>query len=110
MSKRLFDHDPLTGTTEWFESTDDGFRIYSEMDAAPILDMNAAKRSEGRSYYAADPDMWKVASVPNLLLIHWATEMGVPVDKVFSNEFAEIVTRKLNDIEFRKLKTADVRI
>ena len=110
MSKRLFDYDPLTGTTEWFESTDDGFRIHSEMDAQPILDLNAHKRNEGRSYYAADPDMWKVASVPNLLLIHWATELGIPPDKVFSEEFAEVVTRKLNDIEFRKLKTADVRI
>ena len=110
MSKRLFDYDPLTGQTEWFEATDDGFKIYTEMDAAPILDLNARKRAEGRSYYAADKDMWKVASVPNIMLIKWATELGVPVDKVYSDEFAEIVTRKLNDSEFRKLKTADIRI
>ncbi len=110
MSKRFFDHDPLTGQTSWFESTDDGFQIYTEMDAEPILDLNAAKRSMGRDYYAADKDMWKVASIPNIMLIKWATEMGVPVDQVFSDEFAAIVTRKLNDSEFRKLKTADINI
>ncbi len=110
MSKRFFDYDPLTGTTEWFEATDDGFRIYTEMDAAPILDLNAHKRSMGREYYAADKDFWRVASVPNIMLIKWATDMGVPVDKVYSDEFAEIITRKLNDSEFRNLKTADVRI
>ena len=110
MSKRLFDHDPLTGQTEWFEATDDGFRIHTTMDAAPILDLNAHKRGEGRSYYAADPNMWKVASIPNIMLIHWATELGIPVDKVYSDEFAAIITKKLNNSEFRKLKTADVTI
>lgn len=110
MSKRFFDYDPLTGTTQWFEATPDGFRIHSEMDAAPILNANATKRSMGRSYYAADPDMWKVASIPNILLIKWATDMGIPADKVYSDEFAAIIAKKVNDSEFRKLKTADVNI
>ena len=39
-----------------------------------------------------------------------ATELGIPVDKVYSDEFAAIITKKLNNSEFRKLKTADVTI
>lgn len=110
MSKRFLGYDPLTGMKEWFESTDDGFVIHQEADVAPILDENARKRSAGREYYAKDPDMWRVGSVPNILLLKWAQELGVPADKVYSDEFAEIVARRLNDIDFYKLKTADVRV
>ena len=110
MSKRFFDYDPLTGTTQWFEATDNGFMIHSEADVEPILDANAAKRSAGRAYYAADKDMWRVASVPNILLLKWATELGIPGDHIFGDEFAAVVAKRLRDIDYRKLKTADVRI
>ncbi len=111
MSKRFFDYDPLTGKTEWFEDLGkDGFAIHSEMDVEPILEANKARQSMGRAYYAKDPDMWHLASVPNILLLQWAQEYGIPPDKVFSDEFAEITGRKLASSEFRYLKTADVRL
>lgn len=110
MSKRLFDYDPFTGVTQWFEATDKGFNLHSEADVAPILDENARKRSAGRAYFAKDPDMWKVGSIPNIMLLKWATELGVPADKVYSDEFAEVIAKRLNDSDFAKFKTADVRI
>lgn len=110
MSKRLFDYDALTGTTQWFEATDDGYRIFSECDVSPILEENARKRSAGRAYYAADPDMWRIGSVPNIVLLQWATELGVPADSVYGPEFAEIVAKRLNCSDFAKLKTADVTL
>lgn len=112
MSKRLFSHDPLTGITEWYEETDDGegFRIYSEQDATAIIEENRKKRAAGRAYYAKDKDMWKVASVPMVLMMKWGEEQGVPGDRLFGDEMAEITARKLNDPDYRHLKTADVRI
>lgn len=111
MSKRLFDHDPFTGITQWFVPTeDDGFAIISEGDVEPILDANARKRAMGRQYYASDPDLWKVGSVPNIVLLKWATELGVPAHMVYSDEFAEIVAKRLNDSDFRNFKTADVSV
>lgn len=40
--KRLFDHDPLTGITEWFhmEDGDDSFTIQTTQDAAPLIEAN----------------------------------------------------------------------
>jgi hypothetical protein len=112
MSKEFFSHDPLTGITEYYEETDDGkgFRIYSEQDATSIIEANRKKRAEGRSYYARDPDMWKVASVPMVLMLKWGTEQGVPGERLFGDEMADITARKLNDPDYRHLKTADVRI
>lgn len=110
MSKRLFDYDPFTGVTQWFEATDKGFNLHSEADVAPILDENARKRSAGRAYYAKDKDMWKVGSVPNIVMLQWATELGIPPDRVYSDEFAGIIAKKLACSDFAKLKTADVRI
>lgn len=110
MSKRIFDHDPLTGETTYFEATDEGFNLITEADVEPILDLNAQKRSMGRQFYAADKDFWKYASVPNIVLLKWAGELGIPGDKVFSDEFAEIVGRKLRSSEFYKLKVADITL
>ena len=110
MSKRFFDHDPLTGETSYFEATETGFNIHTEADVAPILDANAEKRSLGRQFYAADPDFWKYASVPNIVLLKWAGELGIPGDKVFSDEFAEVIGRRLRSSEFYKLKVADIQL
>lgn len=111
MGKRFFDYDPLTGTTEHFESTEDGgFRIYTTAPTDPIVESNKAKKSMGRDYYAKDPDMWRVASIPNIILLKWAEELGVPPSKVFSEEFSEIIARRINCSDYRDFKTADVTI
>lgn len=110
MSKRLFDVDPLTNTKTWFVSTDKGFDLITETDVSPIIESNKAKQSMGREYYAADKDMWRVASIPNIVLLQWATELGIPASKVYSDEFAEVINKRINSSDFRDLKTADVRI
>ena len=110
MSLRPFSYDPLTGTRVLYEDTPDGFRLHSTQDAEPILDHNDRLRSLGRSYYAADPNFWHIASIPNNVLLHWAIQDGVPPDMVFSDEYADRVAKRLNCSDFRKLKTADVTV
>lgn len=110
MGKRVLSHDPLTGVTEYFEATPEGFNIHTVQDVDPIIEMNKAKQREGRGYYAKDKDMWRVASIPNTVLLDWAVKDGVPPGMVFSAEYADRIARRLNSSEFRDLKTADVRI
>ncbi len=107
MSKRFFDHCPMTGVTEWFEDTDDGFMIHYEQDAEPTIELNKAKQSMGRAYYAKDPDLWKVASIPIGVQYKWLIEHGVDV---MQRDHWPKVKRLLNDPEWRYLKTAEIII
>lgn len=107
MSKRLFDHCHMTGVTEWFEDTDDGFNIHYEQDAEPIIELNKAKQSMGRAFYAKDPELWKVASIPIGVQYKWMVEHGVDV---MNKDHWPKVKRLLNDPEWRYLKTAEVII
>ena len=107
MTRTLFDHNPVTGVTIWWEDTDDGFLLHYEQDAEPVLDLNHAKQMEGRSFYAADPDLWKVASIPVNVLNDWAIRYGIDIN---NPDHADRVARMLNDVDYRKLKTADIVI
>ena len=109
MSRRLFDYDPDSLTTTWFEDTDDGFRLITTQDAEPVLEANKALRGgSGREHWKGDFRL--EATVPFTVLLKWAEEDGVPPGMVFSDEYARRIVRRLNDSDFRNFKTADVRI
>ncbi len=107
MSKRFFDHDPVTGITEYYHDTDDGFAISYHQDCEAILDLNKLKQSAGRAYYAEDPDCWKVASIPIVVQYKWMIEHGVDV---MNKDHWDKVRQLLNSNEYRYLKTAEVII
>jgi hypothetical protein len=107
MSKRFFDHCPMTGVTEWYEETDAGFNLHYEQDCEPIVEMNKAKQSAGRAYYAKDNEMWKVASIPITVQYQWLTKHGVDI---MNKDHWPGVKRLLNDPEWRYLKTAEIII
>lgn len=56
MTKRLFDYDPLTGVTEWFEydDTNDTFTICNSQDVEAIVEHNKAKFNE----FTSARDAW----------------------------------------------------
>lgn len=56
MSKRLFDHDPITGITEWFEYDEsaDNFTIQTTQDATELLRINEISRSN----FSSGKDRW----------------------------------------------------
>jgi hypothetical protein len=70
MTKRFFDHDPLTGITEYFEydESDDSFTIQTQQDVSGIIALNQAHMRE----FSSGKDRWgdgfdhrtKVASIP----------------------------------------------
>jgi len=108
MTKRLFDYDPMTGIKTWFEDLDgDKFALHTEQDVAPILNANKEKANMGRDYYAASKDMWRVASIPASVQMKWMIEDGIDI---YNEEHAPRVKKKLNDPDWRHLKTANVII
>lgn len=108
MKKGLFDYDPLTGMRITYEDTEDGgFLLHYSQDAEPVLDANARKRGLGRAYYAADPDMWRVASIPIGVQMEWLTKYGIDV---YNPEHEKAVVKLLNDPDWRYLKTGEIII
>lgn len=105
--KRIFDYEPDTGITTWYEDTEDGFALRYEQDAEPIIELNKTKQSMGREYYARDNEMWRVASIPSVIQMKWMIEKGVDV---YNPDHWPAVQRLLNDPEWRYLKTAEVII
>lgn len=93
----------------WWIDGDDGksFHLKYEQDVEPILDLNKAKQSAGRAYYAQDHEMWRVASIPVVVQYDWMTKHGVDVH---NPDHWPRVQRLLNDPDWRYLKTAEIII
>ena len=111
MSKRFFDYNPYTKTTQWFiDNEDGGFSIAYEQDCQDIIDANKEKASYGRDYYVSkdqEGEYHKVGSIPLNIWFQWLNEDGVDA---FAPGNEEYLTRKLNDPEWKYLKTAEVII
>ena len=105
---REFSYDPLSGVrTQYEDLGDEGFALHTTQDVAGVLDDNKAKRNAGREYYAADKDMWRVASIPAVIQMDWLTKHGVDL---YNPEHTDGVKKLLNSSEYRYLKTAEIII
>lgn len=107
MSRRLFKRDPARALNIWWEDTDDGFVLHYEADSQPVIEANKVKQRAGRQYYAHDPEMWRVASIPIGVQYKWLIEDGIDV---LNEDHWPRVQRKLNDPDWRYLKTAEIII
>jgi hypothetical protein len=105
--KTELSYDPESGLRVEYEDTPEGCLLHYSQDAEPILELNKAKQSAGRAYYARDPDMWKVASIPIGVQMKWLIEYGIDI---YNEDHWPGVRRLLNDPEWRYLKTAEIII
>jgi len=102
--------DPETGIKEWFIDTPDGFQIAYEQDCEAILESNKEKQSYGAEYFkskGAEGEYWKVASIPIVIQYKWMIEDGIDI---MNRDHMPKVIQKLNDPDWRYLKTAEVII
>jgi hypothetical protein len=107
MSKILFELDPARGLRIDYEELEGGgVALHYSQDVEPVLDLNKDKRNTGRSYYAHDPDMWRVASIPIVVQYEWARRYGIR--DVTAPEYEPLLRRLLNDPEWSYLKTAEI--
>jgi hypothetical protein len=107
--KHFFEYDPERGLRIDYEELEGGkIALHYTQDVEPVLDLNGHKRNAGRAYFASDPDMWKVASIPIVVQYEWARRYGVR--DVTAPEYQPLLRRLLNDPEWRYLKTAEIII
>jgi hypothetical protein len=106
-SERFFDYDPLTGITETFVETDNGFAIKHSQDVTPFIELNKAKQSSGKDYWRAGGDLRHEATIPMGVQYEWLTKYGVDV---YNPDHTEGVVKLLNNPEWRYLKTAEIII
>ena len=110
MGKRFLEYDAERGLRIDYERLDDeggGYRFYYTQDVEPLLESNKAKVNAGRDYYAADPDLWRVASIPIVVQYEWLRRYGV---NIYDPDHMKRVEQLLNDPEWRYLKTGGMII
>lgn len=105
MSRELFSRDPMTGMTVWFDYNEltDEVTLEYEQDVEPILETNKAMQNSSEYTSAGiKSDMWHYAQIPIGVQMKWLIEDGI--DIYDDNAWPQIY-RKLNDPEYRYLKT-----
>lgn len=75
-------------------------------DVEPILDHNKALQNTPQR----TESFRHVGTVPNVILEKWINEEGAPVLSMSAHEFKRFIRRKLNDPDYRWLKTTDGRL
>ena len=110
MSRRLLDYDPLTGVTTYhhYDEMSDTTAIETVQDVTPTLEVNKAMANDDDyKRHGIKQSWWHVASIPVVVQEKWLREDGV---NVFNPDHWPAVKRKLNDIEYRYLRTATGRV
>jgi hypothetical protein len=109
MSLIAKDYDPFTGMTTEYFSRGGKLTIRRSQDVEPYLVQNQqelnARSSKARVGIASGVGV-KVASIPPALVEKWLKEEGF---NIFTASEVEIA-RKLNDPDYRKLRTAHGRV
>jgi hypothetical protein len=89
----------------WVETRahyDDGKLIFERVqDVEPILDHNKALQNTAQKR----GDFRHIGTIPNVILEKWMNEEGAPVLTMSKDEFARFIRRKLNDPDWRHLRT-----
>ena len=101
MTERLFDHDPLTGMTTWFSSSDEDGGTWNfryEQDCGAVLDVNKEAQADG---FDRRSELWHAARIPAVIQMEWMTKHGVCL---WDKSHADGVKRLLNDPDYRYLR------
>ncbi len=93
-------------TTRFHQDSDGSFTVQRVQDVEPILEMNKALQN----WQQKTTSFRHIGSVPNVILEKWITEEGAPVLSMSGHEFKQFIRRKLNDPDYRWLKTTDGRL
>jgi hypothetical protein len=75
--------------------------VHHRQDCEPIIERNRALRA------LPQKSDWgrHIASIPNAILLKWMLEEGVPVFGMPAHEWDRFLKKKLNDPDWRELRT-----
>jgi hypothetical protein len=98
---------PMTGveTRYFYDEQTDGIIVERWQDVEPILDLNKANKSERPDF--KHTDNWHAASIPGVVLEKWKNEDGLDF---FNQNHLDGIAKRLNDSEFRDLRTGDFKL
>ena len=105
--RRLLDFDPLTRESVYFEMQDGIATLHQTQDVSHIIEAN--KMMANDTDYTAKgikSDWWHYARIPNIVAFKWLKEDGIDI---FNKAHKRRVWAKLNDPEFKYLKTTGKR-
>ncbi len=94
------------GVAHYWRDTEEGGEILSLQDVASILEDNRAQYNHNDGYNA-DRSMRRVAYIPQIIIQKWLNEEGLDV---WNPEHKQRLMRKLNDPDWRYLRTAEGRL
>ncbi len=86
----------------WRTRPEGGWDIAVRQDADPFLDMNRAMANENDGY-SPSRDLRRAASIPIGVAMKWLIEEGLDI---YDPDHGERLMRKLNDPDWRYLRTA----
>lgn len=108
MSKSLFlPAEHASDVAHFWEDTEDGAVIHSVQDVGPVLEWNKAAQNHNDGY-TADRTMRRAAFIPNIIRNKWLQEEGW--DAYRPDLYGDKLIQKLNDPEWRYLRTAPGRL
>ena len=96
------------GVLSTFEDHEDGIVIRETQDVTSALDKNKARQNMGR-HRTQDGSLELVASIPNIITTKWLNEDGVNWLALPKKERRAYLARKLNDPDWRYLRTGGGR-
>lgn len=95
------------GVDHWMVQDGDQTRFAATQDVAPILERNKAMANHNDGY-TPSRDMKRVASIPYAVGVKWLNEEGWWfMDAGHDPDVAKKLARKLNDPEYRYLRTSE---
>lgn len=101
--KRLISYNPDSGIAAYYETDGKDARLIHEYDdVSGVLDNNKLNYNHVNGWNA-DRSMHKVATIPLSIITKWKLEEGLDV---FNKEHRDRLKAKLNDPEWRYLRTS----
>jgi hypothetical protein len=108
MALRLLDYDPLSREAVYFELDQDGIAtLHQTQDFSHIIEANKMMQNDDDyTKKGIKADWWHYARIPNNLAFKWLKEEGIDI---FNKDHKKKVFQKLNDPDYRFLKTTGKR-
>ena len=108
--KRILDHDPLSGVTQYheYDPLTKMTTIETVQDVEPFLERNKQMRNDTEySKNGIKQEWWHAASIPVVVQYKWLKDYGIDIHNA---DHAQKVNQMLDSPEWRYLKTTDGRI
>ena len=106
MTKRLITpSDNGSPCTLYVPDQDGVFHLERVQDVEPFLDDNIRRQNDGDGY-SPSRDFWHVGHIPNIVIEQWMKE-GL---NIYNDAHWPAIRRRLNDLDWRKLRTSLGRI